>query len=54
MAQLYADELLRGNNLDPPGVPMLSELIDSGTLNDIGARFNDGLKLPRLKTEDSP
>ena len=45
MAQLYADELLRGNNLDPLGVPMLSELIESGTLNDIVARFNDGINL---------
>lgn len=43
MAQLYTDELLRGKNLDPMGVPMLSELIETGSLEEIVARFNAGI-----------
>ncbi len=45
MAQLYTDELLRGKNLDPMGVPMLSELIETGSLEEIVARFNAGINL---------
>lgn len=44
MAALYSDELLGGEILDPPGIPMLSELIEFGTLDDIARRFNDGFQ----------
>ena len=49
MAQLYADELLRGNNLDPPGVPMLSELIDSGHVERHRCAFQRRLEAPPFK-----
>ncbi len=40
MAQLYANELLKGQLLDAPNEPTLSEVLASGSAEEVIARFN--------------
>ena len=40
MAQLYADELLKGKSLDDPQAPLISDILRKGSTEDVIAVFN--------------